>query len=83
MLAELIKGELINNSVNIEKTSFIQKLRSLKSTDPKSYWSLLNKAKAGSSLGPGCGSRCHKNSSRAISKFLLNFFFFFFFFFFA
>ena len=38
-----IKGVSINNFINIEK-DFVQKLRSIKTSDPKSYWSMLNKA---------------------------------------
>ena len=43
MLAELIKGD-IHKQFSKHRKDFIQKLRSLKTTDPKSYWSLLNKA---------------------------------------
>ena len=34
----------INKQFNLHKKDFIAKLRSLKHSDPKSYWSLLNKA---------------------------------------
>ena len=34
----------INKQFNLYKKDFIAKLRSLKHSDPKSYWSLLNKA---------------------------------------
>ena len=39
----------INKQFNLYKKDFIAKLRSLKHSDPKSYWSLLNKADNSSS----------------------------------
>ena len=43
MLVKAYK-KCINKQFNLYKKDFIAKLRSLKHSDPKSYWSLLNKA---------------------------------------